>query len=739
MDAKRFANLFPIGSHLCREPMPPMSELKRDMEILKAKGFNLIKIQESWKTDEPEEGRYDFSACEELIDYAGKLDMGVYLGLSMEHAPSWVWKKYPGAHMEDRDGNKLAYEAQQTIPADGKPGPCFDDPDTMEAHLVFIRKLVEVLGARENIVIWNTWQEMGYESERLTGHKVCYCPNTIREFQNWLKEEYKTLDALNYAWKSRYICWEDVVPNRDTGRFCLCNNIAYEYFLNNIRLPRILKLRAETIRQNDPLKRPVFAHQGSSTVGSGIDWNLARAQDFLGCSCYPAWFHIHDWDDLRVKKDRENFRHQALLNEMWESVALKFDYLRACNKEGSPLWGAEFQGGPISTGLYKGRVPSPGDIRRWMLTAVGSGASAISFWVTRAEIQGHEINGYSLLDSVGETSDRLEEAARIGAALNRNADVFAPGNIGRAQVAILVNEKNYRLCEQLKGGGEEHLMYSTRGWHKLLWEQGIAVDFLELSQLDEAYVRDYRLLILPFPLSISDQAAKALNRYTEQGGHLISEACPGRFDPDGYARRGELSHDLCKLLGIEQESLVMAEEPEDGARWKMHELSYGDYTPAVRMEGQGILEGLAIDPVLYLETFRCIGSRPVLTYEGKACGTENQVGSGTAWILGTYVGHHGTAYRSQSVQAMVRRFLEASCVVPEHDGQLLLRKLAKGEKQAFLLTNPTPGVLTEKVKVPAGCRAEDLYGAALDITDGTVTVTVEPLDVAVIILWLIKI
>ena len=67
MDTNRFATLFPLGSHLCREPMPAMSELKRDMENLRRHGFNLIKLQEHWAIDESVEGEYDFSRYEELI------------------------------------------------------------------------------------------------------------------------------------------------------------------------------------------------------------------------------------------------------------------------------------------------------------------------------------------------------------------------------------------------------------------------------------------------------------------------------------------------------------------------------------------------------------------------------------------------------------------------------------------------------------------------------------------------
>ena len=82
MNHQSFARLFPLGSHLCREPMPPLSELKEDMQILRRHGFNLLKLQEHWAIDEPLEGHVDFSRYEELIDHASELDMGVYLGLT---------------------------------------------------------------------------------------------------------------------------------------------------------------------------------------------------------------------------------------------------------------------------------------------------------------------------------------------------------------------------------------------------------------------------------------------------------------------------------------------------------------------------------------------------------------------------------------------------------------------------------------------------------------------------------
>ena len=112
MTPDRFAQLFPLGSHLCREPMPAMSEMRRDMEILKRHGFNLIKLQEHWMLDEPAEGRCDFSRYEELIAHAAKLDLGIYLGFTCEQAPHWLYEKHPDCRMVGRDGRSYCGTVQ---------------------------------------------------------------------------------------------------------------------------------------------------------------------------------------------------------------------------------------------------------------------------------------------------------------------------------------------------------------------------------------------------------------------------------------------------------------------------------------------------------------------------------------------------------------------------------------------------------------------------------------------------
>lgn len=734
MNIQQFAKVFPLGSHLCREPMPPMSELKRDMENLKRHGFNLIKLQEHWALDEPVEGKYDFSRTQELIEHAARLDMGVYLGLTCEQAPGWLWRKYPDCRMVGRNGHPIFYEALTTLPADGKPGPCYDHPGARADMVRFISALVRDLGLYENIVVWNTWQEISYWAEGITGQQVCYCDNTLGFYREWLREKYGDLDSLNRAWNTRYADWMDIQPPRGSyGRDCQAQEINWQYFLENVQIARVLETRYRAIREADVLHRPVFAHKNAPAIGSGQDWTYARCQDFLGSSSYPAWGPFHQWDDGKPAPGQPFDRHEALLAEMWV-LALSYDYIRSANGCASHTWAAEFQGGPVSTGLHKGRVPTPEDIRRWMLTAVASGVTGISFWVTRAEIMACEMNGFSLLDSERDTTARYEEASRVGGALNRYPELFAQPNLPQAEVAILVNGWNYQTCAALGDAGD-HLTFSMRGWHRLLWDSGLPVDFVDVSELDEDYLHNYKALIVPFGISMSETVVAKLAAYVKHGGNLISEACPGRINEHGFCARGELSANARELFGVRHKSLTIVREPEGGTRWTPQERTWGEFADEATLCGTGLLDGICTRANLYLETFEPVdGSEAVLTCGDEIAGTVRKSGDGRAWLIGTFVGHSGTAYRSDSSREFVNALLSHCGIDCGNSGRLLVRRRAAGDREAWIITNPTAATVTEVFDIGGWDTVEDVLGGELMRDGSRMKIEVQSLDVRVVVL-----
>ncbi len=732
MKAKISRRVFPFGSHLCRQPMPEMKEVKQDMENLKRHGFNLIKIQEHWMMDEPEENNYDFAVLEELVDYARKLNLGVYLGLTLQQAPFWLFEKYPDARMVGRNGLPISYVANSTLPADGKPGPCPDHPGVIEAENRFLTKLVSVLAGYENIVIWNTWQEIGYWAEGITGQSVCYCPYTLNFFRRYLQEKYQNLENLNRCWKTRYPDWRYITPSRHIRNYFEIQTLEWNYFMDNVQIARCLQRRCEIIKKADPLKRPVFAHKGAPLIGSTADWTYARCQDFLGCSNYPAWAMGYPWDDDCSGENGKRNKHYSLVSEMYDNCVLKFDYLRSCQEEGQPVWAAEFQGGPVATGLHPGRVPSPEDIRRWIFSCLGSNLTGICFWVTRAEILPPEINGFSLLDSTGDITARFQEAGRIAAALNRFAELFSQPNLPSAPVGILIDELNYQGCRLLEKA-ENHLVYSIRTWHRLFWENNILADFVSLQHNREKLSR-YQVLILPFPLFLSEETAEILMAYVNQGGHLISGPCPGRINQYGFCPRGEISPCASKLFGVKHEKLILVAEPQGEKRWSFLERTWGEYVSPVWLAGTGVLNGEKLMPYFFLETFSCQKSQPCLKYGDKIAGTVARYKKGTAWLLGTLASYGVMAYRKKENVRALLSILSQCGVKPDYSGRLVRRRRAGKDAEAWIFTNPGKGKITEEIEIPCQAKVQNLSGDKLIKTDGKLVLTLKPLEVRILII-----
>ena len=718
MDKEKFSTLFPIGSHLCRKPMPPMGELKHDMGVLKSHGFNLVKIQTHWGLDEPAEGVLDTAAYEELIEHAKKLDMGVYIGLTNEQAPNWLWEKYPGCRMVGKNGLPVAYQAQYTLPADGKPGPCFDHPGAMAAQLDFIARFVKKLGIYENIAIWNTWQEIGYWAESFAGQPVCYCENTLESFRAWLREKYQNLDNLNRALSLNYSDWKYVMPERSNSTSCLPLDFEWSYFSNHVQIGNVLKRRCEAIKANDIHQRPVFAHKGAPAFASCQDRSYARCQDFLGSSSYPAWGPGGGTE-----------KNEALFAETFNSICQSFDFLRSMNRFGAATWAAELQGGPVSTGFHLGRVPSAGDMRRWMFGLVGSGVTGISFWVTRAEIMAGEMNGFSLLDDVGDTNERIGEVKNIAGFLNKYPLLFNTPKDKRAQVGILVDEDNHIGCSRLAQGGDG-LAHSMRGWYRFMFDSSVEVDFVCAEELGEDYIGGYKLLVLPFPVFMSGKTAEGLAQYVKNGGMLVSEATPGRINADGMARRGMMA--MGEVFGVKNKSLKMVHEPGHEHRFTPHPRTWGEYLEPAELEGTGIFAGHKVRANIYIQCFERAGAEEILRYEGMTAGAVNSYGGGRAAIVGSYIGPSGMTYRNDASDSFVRRLLSLAGVEPSGNRGVNIRERRADGKRAFVLFNTSDETKNVRLDIEPGSYI-DSYGGKVSECEGGISVECEALDMAVVV------
>lgn len=691
----------------------------------------MIKIQQSWSANEPAEGKYDFGVIERLMEGARDAGLGVYLGLTMEQAPAWLWRKYPDAYMLDGNNRPYLDPNQFCLPADGKPGPCWDHPGFRSAGEQFITQLATNIGRFDNLWVWNTWQEIGFWPNDAGVLGFCYCQHTLRGFRSWLGDRYVTLDELNKTWGTAYTEWEDIDPPRHYAP--RPPTIDWRYYMDDVYLPQVLAWKTAALKDADPKHRPVFAHVGSPVIGSGAEWRWAKAGDFFGTSNYPAWRPHGEWDDAETEP------HSTYVTELWSSLMLSNDIIRSANGN-RPFWGAEFQGGPISTNLHLGRQPTPSDIRRWALAGLATGMTGISFWNHRAEDFWQECNGFGLMDRTGSTSDRFEEAGRIGAALNAEAEFFTRSAPPTAKAAILVDEDLNHFCQATESGGEPAtpellLRADVRGHYARLWRLGIAADFVELSLAEPDQLDAYKVLILPLPLAIDTQRANMIIDYVNRGGTLISDACPGRFDKYGFCTPTQMFEGAEELFGATQAGLTLVAEPDETSHWTPQPRGAGEIIPPAVLTGQGDLTGTSLRASFYLQTLRPTTGSPVLSHGDEIAGVTNRFGDGHAVLLGTYAGLCAVSHRHQPADEFMARMLHAAGVDGDTVGPLLRRRRVLDKREAWFLINPTDASVSQRLPVDSTANVRDLLDGPLSVNgSGQVTVEVPAVGVCCLIL-----
>lgn len=267
----------------------------------------------------------------------------------------------------------------------------------------------------------------------------------------------------------------------------------------------------------------------------------------------------------------------------------------------------------------------------------------------------------------------------------------------------------------------------------MLWRNGYPVDFVNIIDIDENTSAQYSALVLPFPLSLSDHYALKLKNYIIGGGNLICEGATGRINENSIAVRGEISPIIADMAGVEQRSFTMAPEPINGHRWTPLERTWGEFGPVTWLEGIGDFAGNKTLANYYLQTFTCNSGKPIFKAGDEVAACENQVGKGKIWLLGTFIGHNGTAYDTPATLNLVNKFMLLAGVAPQKIGKLLVQKRISGNKEAWIITNPTEADVSEIIAINTMKEPELLIGDPWEIRNGQAKIRVKSLDIVVVV------
>ena len=205
-DAKTFfpeKNLMTVGIYYYPEHWNP-SQWRRDIKKISSLGFEFVHLAEfAWAQMEPEEGKYDFSWLDRVVDLCAKNNLKVLMCTPSATTPAWMRDKYPETFV--MEGHYLRSE-HGTRGLGSIVNPLYRQ---------FVEKIVTEMSKRYG----TNKSVVGWQLDNEPDAKTDYSPSSQEAFRQWLKKKYKNIDALNtdwgtVFWSMRYNHFDQIIiPN----------------------------------------------------------------------------------------------------------------------------------------------------------------------------------------------------------------------------------------------------------------------------------------------------------------------------------------------------------------------------------------------------------------------------------------------------------------------------------------------------------------------------------------------
>lgn len=575
----------------------PVERLDQDIEMMKQAGINVVRIAEStWSTYEPQDGVFDFSHVERVMDAMEAAGISVIIGTPTYAVPTWMVKAYPDV---------LA----TTVKGRGMYGPRQIMDITSPVYLYYAERIIRKLmacTAKHKCVI-------GYQLDNETKYYGTAGKNVQERFVKYLRNKFhNSLEEMNRAfgldyWSNRINAWEDFPDVRGTINGSL--GAEFEKFQRSLVTEFLgwqSGIAAEYKREDQFITQNFdFEWRGYSYgVQPDVDhYQAAKCLSVAGTDIYHP-----TQDDLTGAE-----------------IAFGGDSTRSLKQNNYLVLETEAQGFPCW-------VPYPGQLRLQAYSHLASGANSVMYWHWHSIHNSMETFWKGLLSHDFKANAAYLEAGTIGRELKE---------IGRKLVnlkkqnrtAILVSNESLTALKwfpiDMGASMEPHLYYNdvVRWIYDVLYKSNIECDFLfpESDNLEQ-----YQVLIVPALYSAPAALLERINSFVEQGGHLITTFKSGFTDENVQVRTEQQPGILSKCLGVNYSQFTF---PKDV--WLKNELSDDGNTndelleyPKSCLEVSGFMELLKTDSAKVMMSY----DHPA--WKDYAAVTWNQYGKGTAVYIG---------------------------------------------------------------------------------------------------------
>lgn len=564
----------------------PCERLEKDVAMMKKAGINVVRIAEStWSTCEPQDGVFDFSHVERVMDAMERAGIHVIIGTPTYAVPAWMIKAYPDILATTIKGRGI-YGARQIMDI------------THPAYRFYgervIRELLKRTAHRKCVI--------GFQLDNETKYYGTAGKNVQERFVKYLRKKFRDdPDAMNREfgldyWSNRINSWEDFPDVRGTINGSL--GAEFEKFQRTL-VEEFLSWQADIV--NEYRREDQFVTHNLDFEWRGYSYGVQ-----------PDVNHYQVAKTLSIAG--ADIYHPTQDELTGAEIAFGGDMTRSLKQDNYLVLETQAQG-------YPGWTPYKGQLRLQAYSHIASGANSVMYWHWHSIHNSFETYWKGLLSHDFQENDTYREACVIGREFLEIGSHLV--NLKKKNdVAVLVSNEALTALKwfgiEATAAGNNGIGYNdvVRWIYDTLYQMNVECDFLwpESENLNR-----YKMIVVPALYAAPDALLEKLNRYVYAGGTLIATFKTAFANENVKVSHEVQPHILRDCLGV-----------------KYHQFTF---PKKVGLSGDMIGEGKGKEARTFMELLIPEGAEVLASYDHDnwkeyAAVTKNRYGRGTAVYIG---------------------------------------------------------------------------------------------------------
>lgn len=464
-----------------------ISLLEEDLDNICDLGCNAIRIAEfGWHLMEKNEGEYDFSFFDHVIERAKARGLRIIMGTPTATIPAWLAKKHPDILSQFEDGSKRVFGGRHVY--------CFNSPQMYTYSEKIIRAMAEHYKNEKAIAAWQIDNELGHE-----GSDICYCDHCRDAFRGYLKRKFDgDIKRLNETygtvfWSQEYNDFDEIPLPAAT---ITTHNPALRLDWERFRSESIVKFADfQTALLKEVIPDAVVMHDfPGGGLGKHVDYSaVSKNLTLAAYNNYPVW-----------GGQREPLRP----NE----IAFGLDYIRGLKQKN--FWITEAIMGAQGHDVT-GFAPRPNQAKLWAYQGMARGCESLFFFRYRGASKGAEQFCYGILDTDNvkrrkyyEVKSFFGDIRQYGAALETPI---------KSQVAIVYDYDSLAAFRIQRQSSMLDCEEEMKKFHKTFYDVNIPVDVIPADSNFEGY----KVLILPQMIVAKPDLQQRIKKFAREGGTVV--------------------------------------------------------------------------------------------------------------------------------------------------------------------------------------------------------------------------